>query len=217
MADSVSVSAGQLDDDPEDEYVVSFVQSDGRVAAIAFNLDGSRIGKFVANQGKQPSIAVGNFGDTGDAIVLAYLTPDDHLETVVFQSDGTIIGQGSAGRASNITVTAVELSASRPGQEYAISLIQSDGTIALIGFAADGTRLGKVSGGIAYQPKVRRNFFSESSKIALAVSVILPDKKPAIIFLDNQGKHLGTGIGGVNASVSAVGTLFSEKGTLVYI
>ncbi len=218
IADSVSVSTGQLDDDPEDEYVVSLVQADGRVAAIAFNLDGSRVAKVVANEGKQPSIDVGNFGGTGDAYVLAYLTPDDRLETAVLQGDGTLIGQGSGGHASHIRVTAAELSSSNPGDEYAISLVQSNGTVALISFAADGTRLGKVAGGISHQPKV-----ISSKTSGLAVSVILSDKKPAIIFLDNQGKHLGTGVGGVTASVSTIELLdtdndgIDDTGVLVYL
>lgn len=138
-----------MDNDPADEYVVSLVQPDGRVAAIAFNLDGSRVGKVVANKGKQPSVDVGNFGGTGDdGYVLAYLTPKNQLETAVFKGDGTLLGQGTGGQASHIRVTAAELSPASPGDEYAISLVQAEGTVALISFAADGTRLGKVVGGL---------------------------------------------------------------------
>ncbi len=241
-ADSVSVSTGQLDDDPEDEYVVSLVQADNRVAAIAFNLDGSRVGNVVANEGKQPTVDVGKFSATGDAYVLAYLTPDNRLETAVLQGNGTLIGQGGGGHASHITVSAAELSSSNKGDEYAISLVQADGTVALLSFAANGTRLGKVVGGISHQPKVISANFSgvpenlelpgvsdipgssiDASDTSLAVSVILSDKKPAIIFLDNQGKHLGTGVGGIAASVATIELIdanfdgVDDTGVLIYI
>jgi hypothetical protein len=241
-ADSVSVSTGQLDEDPADEYVVALVQSDGRVAAIAFNLDGSRVGKVVANEGKQPTVDVGQFSGTGDGYVLAYLTPENQLDTAIFKGDGTLLGHGTGGTASHIRVTAAELSSSKPGDEYAISLVQADGTVALISFAADGTRLGKVVGGISYQPKVISSDFSadteqnevpglaglpgislETSRTDLAASVILSDKKPAIIFLDSQGKHLGTGVGGVAASVATIELLdtnnngIDDTGVLIYL
>lgn len=204
-ADSVSVAAGQLDDDPEDEYVVSFVQPDNHVAAIAFNLNGSQVGKIVAKKGKQPSVAVGNFGGAGDTYVIAYLTPDNQLETAVYQGNGTLINQASVGKVSHSNVSVAELSATDPGDEYAISVVQSDGTVALIGFAADSTRLGKVTGGISYQPNII------SGKSHLAASVILSDKKPAIIFLDNKGRYLGTGKGGVTASVSTIQLLDNNR------
>lgn len=221
-ADTVSVSAGQLDDDAEDEYVVSIVQSDGRVAAISFNLDGSRLGKAVANHGKNPSVDVGKFENKKDAYVLAYLTLDNRLETATFRGNGSLIGQGLGGQANHITVKAADILQSTAEDEYVISLIQSDGTLGLIAFASDGTRLGKAEAGSTQQPELVSGFFPEKQDSGIAVSLIQADKKPTVIFYDNQGKRLGKGAGSVLASVSTL-TLIDvddngvDEAVLVYI
>jgi len=226
-AHSVSVSAGQLDNDPADEYVVSFVQADGRVAAITYNFDSSQVSHLVANQGSSPSVTVGQFDGTNNGYALAYLTPDGRLESGTLRGDATLISLGettSIGTvlAGQIVINAANILPSSPGDEYLTSLIQEDGTAALIGFTADGERLGKIVGNASQQPTVASGHFPGANDTGLAVSLIQPDGKPAIVFLDNQANYIATGVGSTNASVSTLAVYDIDgdgidEGILIYI
>ena len=234
-AHSVSVSAGQLGNDPADEYVVSFVQADGRVAAIIYNIDGSQV-RLVTNQGISPSVTVGKFisnhngfmGETlHDGYALAYLTPEGQLESGTYRGDASLIGQGETtsigtGLAGQIVINAANILPSSPGDEYLTSLIQEDGTAALIGFTADGERLGKIVGNASQQPTVASGHFPGANDTGLAVSLIQPDGKPAIVFLDNQANYIATGVGSTNASVPTLAVYDIDgddidEGILIYI
>jgi hypothetical protein len=202
-ADSISIAAGQLDNDPADEYVISFVQPNGVIAAIAYNLDGSRIGKAVVDKGKQPSIDIGKFDGKNNAYVLAYLDSDNQVKSATFRGDGSLIGKSTGERASYVSVKTANILPSSVEDEYIISIVQEDGTPSLIGFTANSTRLGKVTGNdFSLQPKVLPGQFPLENSIGLTVSLIQSDKKPALVFLDNKGNHLATGVGGVSAILS---------------
>lgn len=222
IANSVSVSAGQLDDDLADEYVVSFVQPDGNIATIAFNLDSSQVGKAIAGLGKHPSVDIGKFNHKGNSYVLAFFNSNDQFETATFDGSGILIAQGYGELSSHVTVHAVDLLSNNSTDEYVTSLIQSDGTAALIGFTAGGKRLGKVVGGVSQQPNVTSGNFPGPNDIGIAATLIQSDQKPAIIFLDNLGNFLAAGIGSKSALKSSITLVDTDgdgidEGVLIYI
>jgi hypothetical protein len=207
---SLSIASGQLDGDASDEYVVGLVQSDGRVAAISFNLDGSRVGKAVALPGLQPSVEVGDFDSNPNdrEYIIAYRSPESTLETATFQGDGsTQIGRGTGGLCQDVTVAAGDFSQSLTGEEYAVSLVQSDGTLAMISFSADGTRLGKGVGGSTRNPRVAAGLFPQTNpNQGLVVSLLQADNLPASISFTVAGTRLGKGIAPLQAVAADVDT-----------
>ena len=204
---SISISAGQLNHDRTDELVVSFIQENGKVLAAAVDIvndaDMSIMGLVQLGKGKQPSVAVGNFSEQG-GYALSYLTPENQLKTATIQGNGTIINQGDGGSARYAKVSKATFSPANPESEYVVSTRQENGVAGLVGFASNGSILGKLTGSVADQPTVVSGHFPTESRYGLAVSLIQADKKPAVIFLDNQGKYLAKGVGKKTAQVATV-------------
>ena len=222
-AHSISIAAGQLDDDFEDEIVVTFVQEDDTIVVAAINDDMSVIGIAQVGKGKHPSVAVGNFSVNGGRYVLSYISPDNQLKTAVFQANGTLISQGAGGYASYASVSNATFLPENPNDEYVVSTRQENGVVGLVGFSSDGSVLGQLTGGVAQQPTV----ISRDASQGLVASVIQADKKPAVIFLNNNGEYLATGVGSHKATVATVVTwcdwdclvqgLVNESTALVYL
>lgn len=223
VAQSIAMSSGQLDSDPEDEVALSFVQADGTVLAAAINFDMSIIGLTQQGLGKSPSIAVGNFADTLGAYALSYITLDNQLKTATYQGNGTLINQGDGGAASDAKISKASLLSDTPSDEYVISTLQSNGVVGLVRFSSNGDVLSQVSGGLAQQPMVISRYSPSSTNSSkkenrgLVASIIQADKKPAVIFLDNQGNYLAIGIGGKAAVVATLVNGGDDQTTLVYI
>ncbi len=223
LAHSISISTGQLDSDKADEYVVSLVRPNNQVEAFVFNFDGSQVGKAQIGQGKQPSIATGQFSESGDSYVVAYLSLDNQVKTATFHSDGTLIGRGNGDSARYVKVSKADFLPT-PKNDYVVSLIKTNGTAELIGFSFDGKQLGnKVMDGLSQQATVASGTFPGVNDKGLAVSLIQANKKPAIIFLDNQGNYIATGVGATTAS-TATSVLIDDynddgidEGLLIYI
>ena len=104
-----------------------------------------------------------------------------------------------------------------------MSTRQENGVVGLVGFSSDGSVLGQLTGGVAQQPTV----ISRDASQGLVASVIQADKKPAVIFLNNNGEYLATGVGSHKATVATVVTwcdwdclvqgLVNESTALVYL
>ena len=221
-AHSIAISAGQLDNDLEDEVVVTFVQENGTVLSAAVNFDMSIVGSVQQGQGKNPSVAVGNFSNTSGSYVMSYITPDNQLKISTIQGDGTIISQTDGGTASDAKISTATFLPSTPEDEYVVSTLQPNGVAGLIGFSSNGDKLGQLTGGVAQQPtvislysKTKESLGEES--LGLAVSLIQADKKPAVIFLDNQGNYLATGVGGKTAVTATITDGGSGKVILAYV
>jgi hypothetical protein len=216
-AHSITMSAGQLDSDSEDEVAITFVQENGLVTTAAVNFDMSIIGVSQLGQGKHPSVAVGNFSSASSSYVMSYVTPDNRLKIATIQGDGTIISQHDAGVASEAKVSKANFSPTTPTDEYVISTRQTDGTVGLKWFSAKGDELNQLSGVTAEQPTVISRYSKTKESLGLAGSIILADKKPAVVFLDNQGRYLATGIGGKKAKVATVVDGVDGSAALVYV
>jgi len=160
--------------------------------------------------GLQPSVDVGDFDSNPNdrEYVLAYRSSESTLETAAFQGDGsTQIGRGTGGLCRDVTVAAGDFSQSRGGEEYAVSLIQSDGTLGMISFAADGTRLGKGVGGSTRNPRVAAGLFPQTAPSqGLVVSLLQADNLPASIAFSVTGTRLGKGIAPLQAVAVDVDT-----------
>ena len=221
---SISISAGQLNSDSNDEIVVSFVQENGKVLTAAIDIvnitDMSIMGLVQLGKGKQPSVAVGNFSEQG-GYALSYITSDNQLKTATIQGDGTIVSQGNGGSASYAKVSKATFLPEKLDGEYVVSTLQENGVAGLVGFSSNGSVLGKLTGVVADQPTVVSKHFSTKDSHGLAVSLIQADKKPAVIFLDNQGKYLATGVGSKTAQVATVildnVDINGDAGILVYV
>ena len=216
-AHSLSMSAGQLDNDPEDEVALTFVQENGNVLSAGVNFDMSIIGLAQLGQGNNPSIAVGKFSDTLGSYVTSYITPDNQLKISTIQGDGTIISQIDGGSASDATVSKSTFVSSTSQDEYIVSTHQANGTSELTGFLSDGKVLGKLSLGATQQPTIISRYSESKVSLGLAVSVIQADKKPAVIFLDNLGNILATGVGGKTAMVATVADGGNGNAILAYV
>lgn len=224
QAHSISIAAGQFDVDLEDEFAVSFVKPDNTISVIIFNLDGSIVSQTSVGQGKQPSIAVGNFSGAGDnTYVISYLSLDNQLKSAIFHGNGSLISESTIARkATYTTVTSANLLGTGL-DDYIVSLTKPDGTAGLIGFSSNSTFLAEIYGGINEQPRVTSK--SNTKGNVLAVSLIQPDKKPAIIFLDNQGNYKATAVGLSTATLATVkllhvdiaGVPLPDQAVLVYI
>jgi hypothetical protein len=211
------MSAGQLDNDPEDEIAITFIQENGKVLSVGINFDMSIISSVQQGEGKHPSVAVGKFSDTSGAYVMSYITPDNQLKISTIQGDGTIISQIEGGSARDAKVSKATFSPSTPDDEYTISTLSPNGIVGLSGFSSTGELLGQLTGGVAEQPTVISRYSDANESLGLAVSVIRSDKKPAVIFLDNQGKILATGVGGKTATVATVADGGNGNAVLAYI
>ena len=241
QAHSIATSAGQLDNDPEDEIVISFVQENGKVLSVVVNsdisdktattfihdrgkslpagthLDVSIIGLVQQGVGKNPSVAVGKFSDTSGSYAMSYSTPDNQLKISTIQGDGTIISQVDGGSASDAKVSKATFLPSASQDDYAISTLSPNGRVGLSGFSSKGDVLGQLTGGVAQQPTVISRYSETNESLGLAVSVIREDKKPAIVFLDNQGHILSTAVGGKTAIVATVTDGGQGNAILAYV
>ncbi len=216
-AHSITMSSGQLDSDPEDEIALSFVQGDGTVLAAAVNFNMSIVGTTQQGQGKNPSIVVGNFSNIQGSYALSYITADDQLKTGTFQGNGTLINQGVRGAATDAKISKAVFLSETLTDEYVVSTLQSNGVAGLVGFSSNGEVLGKLTGGVAQQPTVISRYSATAENLGLAISVIQEDKKPAVIFLDNQGNYLATGVGGKEAVIATLVDGGNGQTTLVYV
>ncbi len=226
-AHSIFIASGQLVDhddeseekDKEDGFVITFVQPDETVIAASVNFDMSIIGVVQLGKGKHPSVTVGHFANNENSYVLSYITLDDQLKIATIKSDGTLININDGGSASEAKISKATFMPDSPDDEYVISTRQSNGLAGLIGFSSNGEVLGQLTGGVAQQPTVISRYSSEGKSIGLAVSIIQADKKPAVIFLDNQGNVLATGVGGKKAVTATLVNSRSGSGntTLVYV
>ena len=218
-AHSLSISSGQLDHDDEDEFVVSFVQPDETVVAASVNFDMSIIGVTQLGKGKHPSVAVGHFANDEGSYALSYITPDNQLKTATINSNGAFININDGGAASDAKISKATFIPNSSTDEYVVSTLQTNGIAGLIGFSSNGEVLGQLTGGVAQQPTVISRYSSDGKSIGLAVSIIQADKKPAVIFLDNQGNVLATGVGGKKAVMTTLVNSGSGSGntTLVYV
>ena len=221
---SVSIATGQFDSDAAHEYIVTFVQPDNnQVVAIIFNTDGSIINKTVVGLGKQPSVSVGHFTGTGDSFVVAYLSLNNKIESAIFQANGSLISESNLDlEATYIKVTKADILRSDQ-DDYVISFVKPNGIAAVIGLSSHSAYLGGLEGGISSQPTVTSGSTPGVNSGTLAISLIQADKKPAIIFLDNQGNFKGMGVGATTATI-ATHVLYGkmvesdvDRGALLYI
>ncbi|MEA3278086.1 MAG: hypothetical protein U9Q81_22925 [Pseudomonadota bacterium] len=205
---AVSVRSAQLDADPEDEYLVGLIQSDRRAAAIAFNPDGTRLGKLLTEAGFQAEADVVDFdGDpTSIEVVLAYRALDSTLRTEVFDAAGNRLGVGSGGQCTDVKLT-VAHPAEGAGGDYAVSLIQSDGSLGAIAFSAQGSRHWKGVGGATFAPQLAAGHFLATAPYqGVVVSLIQADGRPAAIFLGEGGIRLAKGVAAAPGLVADVAT-----------
>lgn len=197
---NVAVAAGQFDNsDHQLEYVVTLLQADSTLGAITFKADGSRIGKGAGGVCSDLSVAAGNFdGDSNDdEYVISLLQSDGTLAAISFQGNGTRIGKGTGGLCSSLNVDAGNFrSDNDPRDEYVVSLIQSDGTLAAISFYGNGTRIGKGVGGICTNVNIASGVFKETDPMnGYVVSLNQADNTPAAIFFKADGTRIGKGAG----------------------
>lgn len=195
LSSDVHVVAGQFDADPYDEYVVVLRQADGTLAAISFNHDGTRLGKGVGGVCSNLGVAAGNFDNNpnDDEYVVSLIQSDGKLAAITFQGNGARIGKGVGGLCSDVTVAAGNFrSDNDPQDEYVVSLIQADGTLAAITFYADGKRIGKGVGGACFQPKVTTGRFDATAPLdGYAVSLKQADGSAAVVFFTAKGVRIG--------------------------
>ncbi len=188
-AHSISMAGGL--GDGGNNGLITFVDESENVNAVVFDRDLSIVSVVQLGQGKQPQVSFGHFfGKPG--YVVSYLTVDNQLKIANVLVDGTLIGQVDGGAAIDVKVSRVSLLLNTPEDDYIVSIIQPDGKIALLGFTGQGVLLGKVVGNTAQQPTAVISVGHD--KEALAVAMIQSDKKPAVIFLDNQGHYIATGV-----------------------
>ena len=218
-AHSISIATGQFDDDRKDEFVVTFVKPDNTISAIVYNLDASIISQVTVGSGKNPSIAVGDFLGTGlNTYVVSYLSLDNQLKSAIFHGNGTLISESTLARKAIDAKVAKANLLGTDLDDYIVSLVKPDGTAGLIGFSSNSTFLGEIYGGASLQPRVSANRIGEND--VLTVSLIQPDKKPAIIFLDNQGNYQATAVGKSKATMARSTVKYNYTGkyiALVYI
>jgi hypothetical protein len=202
----VSIVSSQLDQDPQDEYVVGLIQGDGQAAAIGFNPDGSRLGKLLTGQGFEVEVGVGDFdGDPRlPEVVFAYRALDSTLRTEVLDVFGNRLGTAGAGECRETRLAVGNLSGDQ-NAEYAVSLSQSDATTAEIAFAADGTRLWKGEAGPGWGPRLATGYFlATAPNDGILTAMIQSDGTPVAILFGAGGQRLGKGVAPEPALVSDV-------------
>lgn len=219
---ALSISAGQLDNDTDDEIALVFAQVNGEVIAASINFDMSIISATKVGFGTQPSVSVGNFSNSNGSYILSYINNRNHIQIAIVEGNGTLVNQYDMKIQTRYAkISKASFLPSTPQDEYVVSYDKDFG-VELAGFSADGTRLGKLASDKGMQePNVSSGFFTSKNIHGLAASVIQNDKKPAVIFIDNQGRYLGTGVGKTSARV-ATAIIDSSKypigdGILVYI
>ena len=191
----VHVATGQFDTDSYDEYVVALRQENGTLAAITFNHDGTRIGKGIGGVCSNIDVATGNFDGNAsdDEYVITLIQSDGRLAAITFQDEGARIGKGVGGVCSNVSVAVGKFSPSADlRDQYAVSLLQQDGTLAVITFDATGKRIAKGVGGRARNPQVASGHFSKTTPFdGIAVVLEQEDSYVAVIFFNGQGDRIG--------------------------
>ena len=218
---SISIVLKRLDSNIT-RSVITFVNDDNQVIAAVLDDDLSVVSAVQVGEGKKPHVGMGKMLDK-HGYVVSYISLDNQLKTAAFLMDGTLIGRGEGGGAIDAKLSLANLVPSTADDEYVVSIIQSDGNVALLGFTVEGTLLGKVVGGSAEQPSVMSNSVSGdfSQDTTLAVSFIQADKKPVVIFLDNQGNYITKGVGERSATkvkaVKKIGVSGGMKVSLIYI
>lgn len=226
VCSQIDVAAGQFDRDDKSEFVVSLIQSDGTLAAIVFDHDGRRLFKGVGGKAFAPRVATGNFdaNSLDDEYVIALQHSDGTLAAITFQANGQRMRKVAGGPASNIDIAAGELKSGNGAyEEYAVSVVQTDGRLAVITFSPDSQRIGKGVAGSGASSQVPVGRFPQTSPLSgPALGVMNTSETPSIIFFSADGTRLGKGATGFLAQKVGVGACDfnndgSDEGIVAYV
>lgn len=216
---SISVSGILLDHEKqgdESEFALVFVDENNQVTAAVLNRNGSVNHVVQLGEGKQPSVDTGYLSTNKGYAMVAYITLDNQLKMVSFLSDGTILGRGEGGPAIEAKIKGANLLPLSRSEEYVVVSTQPDGTVSLLGFTHQSELLGRVVVGAGQKPEVASANIFVNKDHSFVVSLIQEDDKPAIIFLDKLGRHVGKGVGETEAVKVAVVSNVGEA-MLVYL